>query len=264
MGVVQDKGLKQIADPTTLTTLLTPHAQLLVERTHTLDYERIVSVKQLRILRSTLGEPLFAPRRRQGAWNQVTPAPTRTEFSWEGEATAPVWIDVSADLEIDVVAETDPGGIDSVVTRAVDSYRTLDEFRAQFSYLNLDEFMASHGLRTVEDLRDAGEYLRTEVRLRHPPPFDPTDPHNVRTVLLTAAVLVADPTDVVAALRSARRVAAAARDRPLPPSTFGVRSAPYAHAAAFTPLPQPLAQALSQAEITAVFGSAGITPLFLT
>ncbi|AZM46652.1 hypothetical protein DMB38_13285 [Streptomyces sp. WAC 06738] len=264
MGVVQDKGLKQLSDPATLTSLLTPHAQLLIERTHTLEYERVVSVKQLRVMRRTLGEPLFAPRRRQGAWNQVTPAPTRTEFSWEGEAAAPVWIDASVDLEIDVVAETDPGGIDSVVTRAVDSYRTLDEFRAQFSYLNLDEFMASHGLKTVEDLREAGEYLRTEVRLRRPPPFDPADPHNVRTVPVTAAVLLADPTDVLAALRSARRVAAAARDRPLPPSTFGVRSAPYALAAAFTTHPQPPDQALSKAEITSLFGGAGITPLFLT
>lgn len=264
MGVVQDRGLKTIADIGSLTSLLTPHAQLLVERTHTLEYERIDSVKHLRVLGATLGEPLFAPLRRRGAWNQVVPAPTRTEFSWEGEGAAPLWIDVIADLEVDVVAETDPGGLESVVARAVDTYRTIEEFRAQFSYLNLDEFMASHGLGTVEDLRDAGEYLRTEVRLRHPPPFDATDPVNVRTVSVAVAVLIADPADVVAALRATRLVAAAARDRPLPPSGFGVRSAPYALAAAFTPHPQPANQALSKDEITVLFDGAGITPLFLT
>ncbi|MEV5683496.1 MULTISPECIES: hypothetical protein [unclassified Streptomyces] len=263
MGVIQDKALKQIADNAALAQALVPHALLLIERTYELEFERVASVKDLRVVRTTLGEPLFAPRRRQGAWNQVTPTLTRTEFCWEGEGSEPVWIDVAAELEIDVVAETDPGGIESMAVRAVDTYRTLDEFRAQFSYFDLDAFMASHGLTTVEDLRDAGEYLRTEVRLRHPPPFDPADPHNVRTVPVTAAVLVSDPTDVVGAFRAARLVAAATRDRPLPPSTFGVRSAPYALVTAFTPHPQPANQALSKPEITTLLTGAGIAPLFL-
>ncbi|MFI9213630.1 hypothetical protein ACIGW7_36520 [Streptomyces sp. NPDC053253] len=264
MAVVQDKALRQLTDATALAQALTPHALLLVTGTHDLEYERVDSVRQLRVVRTTLAEPLFAPRRRQGAWNQVTPTPTRTEFCWDDESTEPVWIDVTAELEIDVVAETDPGGLESVVTRAIGAYRTLDEFRAHFTYLDLDAFMAAHGLTTVEDLREAGEYLRTEVRLRRPPPFDPADPDNVRTVAVTAAVLVSDPTDVKAALRAAGLVAAAARDRPLPPSTFGVRTAPYAPVAAFTPHPQAANQALTKPEITTLLTGAGIAPLFLT
>ncbi|MFB7586862.1 hypothetical protein [Streptomyces sp. NPDC056169] len=264
MAVVQDKALKQVADAAVLAPALTPHALLLLAGTHELEHERVDSVKQLRVVRTTLAEPLFASRTRRGAWNQVNPTPTRTEVCWEDEATEPVWIDVTAELEIDVVAETDPGGLESLVTRSVGAYRTLDEFRAHFTYLDLDAFMASHGLTTVEDLREAGEYLRTEVRLRRPPVFDPTDPVNVRTVAVTAAVLVADPTDVAAALRAAALVAAAARDRPLPPSTFGVRSAPYALVTAFTPHPQAANQALTKPEITTLLTGAGIAPLFLT
>ncbi|MFJ2172219.1 hypothetical protein ACIOHE_04795 [Streptomyces sp. NPDC087851] len=266
MGVIQDRAMARLTDKAGLAQLLTPRARLLVEMTHELEYERVDSVTDLRVGSVTPQSPLFPPDSHQGYWSQVVPSITRADFGWAGETAEPVWIDVLAEVEVDLVAETDPGGLDSLVVKAVDDYTTLDEFRAQFRFLDLDAFMASHGLHTVEDLRDSGEYLRTEVRLRRPPVFDPADPANRRTVGLDTAVVIGDMDDVAGAVRTARRVAAAARDRPLAPGPFGVRVAPYALAVAFpvpSPRPPPPQQGLGQAEIETLLGDAGIAALFL-
>ncbi|MFD7080694.1 hypothetical protein [Streptomyces sp. NPDC059918] len=287
MGVIQDRAMARLADPLLLGALLEPRARFLVERTHELEYERIDSVAALRVRAVAAQWPLFPVDSRRGNWMQVLPGPTRTDFCWEGETTAePVWVDVLAELEIDVVAETDPGGLDSLVVKAIDEYATLDEFRAQFRFLDLDAFMHSHGLATVEDLRESGEYLRTEVRLRPPPVFDPASPVNRRTVAVDAAVVVGALDDVAGAVRAARLVAAAARGRPPAPGPFGVRVAPYALVAAFTapapapasapapspvpapaPVPQPQQPAepgLTRAQIESLLEGAGIAAVFLT
>ncbi|MFF0430695.1 hypothetical protein ACFYU9_00500 [Streptomyces sp. NPDC004327] len=267
MSVIQDRALARLTDRAGLAQLLTPRARLLVEQTHDLEYERIDSVAEVRVRSVTPQSPLFPPDCRQGYWSQVVPSITRADFGWTGETAEPVWIDVLAEVEVDVVAETDAGGLDSLVVKAVDDYTTLDEFRAQFRYLDLDAFMTSHGLSTVEDLRASGEYLRTEVRLRRPPVFDPADPANRRTVALEAAVVIGAMDDVAGAVRAARRVAAAARDSPLAPGPFGVRVAPYALAVAFPvppPGPPPPEQGLGQAQIDTLLADAGIAALFLT
>lgn len=264
MGVSQDQALTRLSDAVTLAGLLKPRARLLVEQTHDLEYETIHSVKELRVQRVTLAERLQPLDHRRGFWSQVVPSATRSEFSWEGEARDPVWIDALAELEIELVAQTDPGGIDSLVVKAVDSYQTVEEFQAQFTYLDLKAFMASHGLSTVEDLKEAGNYLRTEVKLRRPPVFDPTDPVNTRTVRVSAALLLADRTDVKGALRAARLVGAAARDRPLPLGGPGIRTTPYALVSVFHPPSPPPPQALTDAQIETLLTGAGIAPLFLT
>ncbi|MFI8961916.1 hypothetical protein ACIGO8_07355 [Streptomyces sp. NPDC053493] len=266
MGVIQDRAVARLTDKANLAQLLTPRARLLVEQTHDLEHERIDSVTALRVRAVTALTPLFRLNSRRGNWSQVVPSLTRSDFAWEGEGAEPVWIDVLAEVEVDLVAETDPGGLDSLVVKAVDAYTTLEQFRAQFRFLDLDAFMRSHGLTTVEDLRESGEYLRTEVTLRPPPDFDPADPVNRRTVSLETALVVGDPADVAGAVRAARLVAAAARDRPLAPGPFGVRKAPYALAAAF-PVPgnldPPPQQGLSQAEIETLLTRAGIVAVFL-
>ncbi|UNZ21162.1 hypothetical protein [Streptomyces sp. 891-h] len=264
MGVVQDRALSQLADTRALAELLAPRAQLLLRQSYELEHERIDSVKDLRVTSIRLAQPLRRPRRRHGSWTQVLPAPTRSDFAWEVDASDPEWIDVLAELEIDVVAETDPGGLESLVVRALGAFSTLDEFRAQFRFLDLDAFMATHGLTTVEDLREAGDYLRMEARLRRPPDFDPAHPANSHTVPVTAAVLVGDLADVSGVLRAARRIGEASRDRPLPPGGFAVRRAAHALVAAFPKPGTPDPQALPQAQIDALLTGAGIAALFLT
>ncbi|MEU8761579.1 hypothetical protein [Streptomyces sp. NPDC048659] len=266
MGVIQDRALARLADPEALGALLGPRARFLVEHTHDLTYERIDSVAALRVRTAAAQWPLFPPAARRGTWHQTVPGITLADFRWEGERAEPVWIDVLAELEVDLVAETDPGGLDSLVVRAVDAYATLDEFRARFRFLDLDAFMRRHGLVTVEDLRESGEYLRAEVRLRRPPVFDPGDPVNRRTVALDAAVVVGAGDDVAWAVRAARLVAAAARDRPLPPGTFGTRVAPYALVAAFpapVPSPSPAGAGLEPARIERLLADAGVAAVFL-
>ncbi|MER5199984.1 hypothetical protein ACWD3J_41515 [Streptomyces sp. NPDC002755] len=267
MGVIQDRAMARLADPVLLGALLRPRARFLVERTHELEYERIDSVAELRVRKVAAQWPVFPLDARRGTWSQVVPGTTLSDFRWEGETAEPAWIDVLAELEIDVVAETDPGGLDSLVVKAVDAYDTLDEFRDQFRFLDLDAFMGSHGLVTVEDLRESGEYLRTEVKLRRPPVFDPGHPANRRTVAVDVAVVVGATDDVAGAVRAARLVAAAARDRPLPPGSFGVRVAPYALVAAFpapVPLPPPAEPGLTRAQIESLLEGAGMAAVFLT
>ncbi len=264
MGVVQDRALSQLADPRALAGLLTPHAQFLIEQSYELEHERIDSVKDLRVTTARIAHLLLSPRIHQGSWSQILPSPTRSDFRWEADSSAPEWIDVLAELEIDVVAQTDPGGLESLVVRALDDFSTLDEFRAQFRYLDVDAFMAAHGLTTVEDLREAGEYLRMEARLRRPPEFDPTHPANSRTVPVTAAVLLGDVDDVLGVLRAARRIGEASRGRPLQPGGFGVRHTAHALVAAFPKPSTPNPQALPPAQIDALLTGAGIAALFLT
>ncbi|MBD0708195.1 MULTISPECIES: hypothetical protein [unclassified Streptomyces] len=264
MGAVQDLALIQLSDPSALAALLAPRALLLVERTHDLEHETVHEVKALRVTGIELARPVHPLGRRTGYWSQVVPSITRADFGWEGETATPLWIDVLADVEVDLVVETDAAGLDSLVVRAVDDYGTLAEFQSRFTTLDLPAFMASHGLVTVEDLKEAGEYLRAEVRMRHPPVFDPGDPANLRTARLAAAVLLGDRTDVGAALRAARSVGAAARDSPLPPGGLGVRTAAHAPVCAFPASAPPPPPAPTQAQIDALLTGAGIAPLFLT
>ncbi|WP_328940690.1 hypothetical protein OG259_02720 [Streptomyces sp. NBC_00250] len=73
--------------------------------------------------------------------------------------------------------------------------------------------------------------------------------------------------DVAGAVRAARLVAAAARERPLSPGPFGARIAPYALVAAFPapePSPPPTAPGLSRTQIESLLAGAGIAALFLS
>ncbi len=202
----------ELGDPAAFGALLLPAAdterrlvRTLLAATYDLSAVRIDRVRDVTVDGLDLQHPLFATGRKTGTWTRTVPGYARTELALE-EATArnPVWIDLLARLRVTLVAEVDPAGAESVVSEAADNFTTLDEFRRQFPFIDLDAFMAEHGIGTVEELRDAFQYLLTTVRLRAAAPFDPDDPENTYTLNVTLAATAVDPFDIAEGLRAAR------------------------------------------------------------
>ena len=99
------------------------------------------------------------------------------------------------------------------MTHNLADFNTLDEFRNQFRFIDLAAFMASHGITTVEELKEAYHYLITEIRLRTPPVFDPNDAANQHRFSLDVAMLLRELIDVTEALRAAKWVRQVADQR---------------------------------------------------
>lgn len=168
-------------------------------------FARIHTVSDVQVRRIEMQRPLFPPGRRSGTWTQTIPGYTRTDVAYEYlEGLQPTWLDVSAEVAVTAVVEADAGEVDSVLTRDVTNFTTLNQFRAHFRFFDLDEFMARHRITTVQDLKKAYQYVLTEIKLKAPPAFDPSDAANERRYTLNVAVLIRDAIDVAAALRDAK------------------------------------------------------------
>jgi hypothetical protein len=124
---------------------------------------------------------------------------------------APLWVDLSADLGVELVLEIDAGEVESIMVREIANITSLADFRSRFRFIDLDAFLDEHGISTVQELRAAFEYLLTEVRMKQPPAFDPDDPANRRRYELSAAILIRDALDVTGALRAAKLARAVLR-----------------------------------------------------
>jgi hypothetical protein len=194
-------------------------------------------------------------------WQQHQPsfqlADVRGTFTRSGTE---VWADLYATLRLDLVAEVDPGGIESAVSSSIGNITSLADFQSRFRFLDLDDFLARMRISTVEELRESAEYVLTEVRLRQLPPFDPTDPANARSVTLDVAVAVREERDLAAGLQAARRLRAAGRtaDPGRSDPVFGPALHPYALAVV---LPPAAAGDLDDDAVNALFGAAGVLPL---
>jgi hypothetical protein len=215
----RDQVLLGLSDPAVLGAALLPdgdtvgrRVQTMLAASYDLSSARIDQVTGLAVRAVSLQRPLFPVGRRSGSWSQTVPSFTRGELTLEVPAPAdPVWVDLLAELDVTVVAEIDPAGAEAVLSRSLDDFTSLDDFRARFAFIDLDAFMARHRITTVEELREAFDYLVTEVRLRRAPPFDRGDPANAHVLPVTLAAVVVDPVDLAGALRLTRLVTEAAR-----------------------------------------------------
>jgi hypothetical protein len=207
-----DATLLALSDDTELLRVLDPpddasHARVraLVGAMYDMPYAEIHEVEAVTVRRSELARPAFPPRENQGDLTRTTPAYVRTDFRFEEiDRLSPFWIDLAAELDVTLVVEFDPGEVESIMARPVDDFTTLAQFRAHFAFIDLDDFMARHGLTTVEELRDAFDYLKLEVRTRAPAAFDPGDEANRITFRLNVALLFRDALEVGDALRAAK------------------------------------------------------------
>lgn len=197
MGGFVDRTLLRLGDPARLAVELSTPAPdpqalgMLLASVHDLEHVRLESISQVAVPELRVQLPLFPAARQVGTWTRTQPSYVVTEVAVENRGGVdPVWVDLLARLRVTLVAETDPGGVESVLAKSMDDFATLEEFREQFRYIDVDDFMARHRLQTVEDLREAFEYLITEVRFRAPEPFDPADPRNQHDVEFELAVLI--------------------------------------------------------------------------
>jgi hypothetical protein len=244
MASFRDRALLALSDPTRLGAALLPAGdtdaqsiRTMLASTYDLAAVRVDQVRTAAVRNVTVEQPLFAVSRRDGVLTQTVPAYTRTELTVNvPQPATPVWLDLLAQLDVTVVTEvTDPGGAEAVLAKGFDDFTTFDEFRARFTFFDLDAFLAKHHISTVEELRDAFDYVVAEIRLRRPAAFDPNDPANVHILAVTLAAVVVDPFDLAEGLRAARLVREAARDLIGPtPTTIPTESiAAYATAVVF-------------------------------
>jgi hypothetical protein len=175
----------------------------------------------------------------------------------------PCWVDLLATVQVGTVVEIDPGGVESITMNEIEGFSTLDEFRARFRFFDLEAFMAAHSITTVDELREAYHYLRSDVRLRAPPAFDPQSPANVRDLTVPLAVRIHDHFDAVASLRDAKLVRALASDvvaaRPVPGA--GDVIAPYAVAVVFPRAALP--DGVAETDVHDVFARERVLSLFV-
>jgi hypothetical protein len=209
-----DRALLQLADPAGLQTLIAPGPgvpasalEMLVGSVYDLEHVRIDQITGVTVSDVHVQYPLYPVERHQGSWSHTQPSYVITDVAidsrWRAE---PTWVDLLARVRVETTAEVDLGGIESALTRGLADFDTLDDFRDQFRYIDLDDFMARHKLVTVDDLREAFDYLLTEVHLRTPGPFDPADPANVHDIEMDVAVLIRDGVDLAGLLRAAATV----------------------------------------------------------
>jgi hypothetical protein len=272
MASFRDRVLLELSDATRLAAALLPAAdaagariQTMLAASYDLSSTRIDQVRGVTTQAVKLEQPLFPVGRQTGGWSQTVPSFSRTDLTLDVPAPAnPVWVDLLAHLTVTVAAEVDPGGVEAVLAKGFDTYRTLEEFRARFAFIDLDEFMGRHHITTVEELRDAFDYVVTEIRLRKPGPFNPGDPANTHTLPVTLAAVVMDPFSLTDGLRAARLIQDAAKDL-TGPTSAAIPAEPvaaYATAVVFSGAALGAA-GLTATDVEQLYAAQGVVSLFL-
>jgi hypothetical protein len=270
MAQFVDRALAQLHDAAALTTLLTgpvaatyPHLGRLVDEVYATDGVDVDRITGVTVLGVRPEHPLTGADRLALTWQQQQPGFATADVRGIVErAGAEVWADLYAGVRLDVVTRVDPGGIDSVVTEAIENITSLADFRSRFRYLDLDAFLARRRITTVQELRESAEYVLAEIHLRPAPPFDPADRANAHSITLDLAIAVVEDRDLAAGLRAAQRLRAAGAAGP-PGSadpTLGRPVRPFAVAVvlpATTAVGQP-----GDASVRSLYAAAGVLPLF--
>ena len=221
MSQLIDQLLLQYSDPAQLIQLLTPASdpgqtrlRTLISAVYDLPFATLHRVSKVQVASVERQRPLLALSTLRGQWQQTVPTYTRTDLLLEQEQpVAPLWLDLLVKLDLTLLLEVDQGAVESILTHNLADFNTLDEFRNQFRFIDLAAFMASHGITTVEELKEAYHYLITEIRLRTPPVFDPNDAANQHRFSLDVAMLLRELIDVTEALRAAKWVRQVADQR---------------------------------------------------
>jgi hypothetical protein len=273
LGIFLDRLLVQLSDPATLTALLAPasdanHDRLrsLINAAYELPFATLHDVLNVQVVSSEFERPLFPPERTSGTWTQTTPSYKRTDVSYQSQdGLSPAWIDVVANISLDLVLEVDPGQIATVLTRNIEDITSLDDFRSRFQFFDLDAFLAKHHLTTVEELRDAFDYLLAEIRLQALTPFNPADPANRRRYTLQIAIFIRESLDLSSALRDAK-LARTAAERALTYHQIVDVAEVRTPLAPLLIFPGPLAAGgpFSEAQLQTFFGLENILALFVT
>ncbi|GHE97699.1 hypothetical protein [Streptomyces fumanus] len=271
MSAFVDEQMVRLRDPAQLAALVDPpgdteHARVraLLAAMYTMDFATVRDVSDLHVRQVEFQRPVVAARRTSGNWFRSTPAYTRTEVALEQrDPLAPLWVDLSAEIDVTLLLEVDGGAVESVVTREITGVTSLDDFRSRFRFLDVDAFLRKHDITTVEELREAFQYLLTEIHLRAPGPFDPDDPANRHPYELRLAMLIRDTVDVASLLRDAKLARAAVESAVLPGEAGGAEiRTPYAPVLLIPAAVAP-GGPLSTTALESFFAAEGVLALFV-
>ncbi|WP_326673407.1 hypothetical protein [Streptomyces canus] len=271
MSAFVDEQMVRLQDPAQLAALVDPpgdtgHARVraLLAAMYTMDFATVRGVSDVRVRQVEFQWPVVAARRTTGNWFQTTPAYARTELTLERhDPLSPVWVDLSAEIDLTLLLEIDSGEVESVVMREITGVTSLEDFRSRFRFLDLEAFMREHGITTVEEVREASQYLLTEIHLRAQGPFDPDDPANRHPYELRLAMLIRDTVDVASLLRDAKLARAAVESAVLPdkPDEAEIRT-PYAPVLLIPAAAAP-GGPLSTTALESFFAAEGVLAIFV-
>src|SRR4051812_19083661 len=117
MSAFADQSLMALRADSTLVQLLDPpgdatHARMraLVSAMYEMPFAQIHDVSTVAVRRKELVRPAFPPRENRGDITRTTPAYERSDLRFdEVDRLAPLWIDLAAELDVELVVEFDAG-----------------------------------------------------------------------------------------------------------------------------------------------------------
>lgn len=273
MSVFVDKLLLQLSDPMQIVQLLAPaadtnHTRLLTLLNAVYDFQfaTIHDVRSVTVQQTEFQKLLLTTHRTQGTWMQSIPSYMRTDVFYESsDKLEPLWLDVFAEVSLTLLLEIDSGQVESITAHALEKFNTLDEFKAYFVFIDLPAFLAEHGIETVEELKEHGHYLLTEIRLRQPPVFDPNDPANLYRYSLKLATFIRDTIDLATMLHDIKLARAVVDRIQVYHKEYNGNEilAPYAPTIIF-PRDALTGSPFKEDQLQKFFASQGILALFLT
>jgi hypothetical protein len=271
MSQFVDRALLQLHDPAALTTLLKgaaappyPQFERLLDAVFASENATIDHIDDLTVL-ATLPVVLVPGKDRISAtWTASQPAHALSDIRGELTRTGVgPWAHLLASIQIRVALAIDSGGVESVVMSSIEDIQSFADFESRFRYLDLQAFLATHKITTVEQLREAAQYVLAEVRLKQPPPFASQTPGSAYDVAIDLALLLQDEVDVMAGLMWAQQLWAAGCTHPpgTPSSVLGQTQRPFAAAVVFPR--SGLGGSISAAAIDALYAKSKVLPLFV-
>jgi hypothetical protein len=273
MSAFADATLMALSDDAALAELLDPpgdptHARMraLLGAMYDLSFAEVHDVLDVTVRRNELARAAFPARENRGDITRTSPGYARTDFRFdEVDRLSPLWVDLAAELDVTLLLEVDAGEIESIVARGIEDFTTLAQFEARFAFLDLADFMTRHGLTTVDDLREAFDYLKLELRARTPAAFDPNDPANRFSLRLNVALLFRDALDMAEGLRAAKLAQAVLERTVAAPADTSQATAvrPFAAVVVF-PAAELAGASFTAAQVQHLFALEGVVAIFRT
>src|SRR4051812_33504656 len=127
MSAFVDEHMVRLRDPAQLAELVDPpgdaaHARVraLLAAMYTMDFATVRGGSAVRVRHGEFQRPVFLTQRPTGTWFQTPPAYPRTELAiGRHDLLAPLWVDLTAEIDLSLLLEIDGGEVESVVTREI-------------------------------------------------------------------------------------------------------------------------------------------------
>lgn len=266
-----DRAVLQLHRPAPLAALLKgtgtapyPHLERLLAAVFGHHAERLDRIEDLEVVRV---EPVvLLPEREVLTATWTVTQPTSGLGDVRGElrrAGSGPYAHLMASVQVTAVVELGGSPIDTMSVESIEDITSFADFESRFRFLDLARFLDTHGITTVDQLRQAGPHVLTEIRLVQPPAFDPQDPANAYDVQLDVAIVVLETLDVTAGLVAARELWNAGTSQPpgVRSPVLGPTTRPFAVAVVFPRSALGPTQP-SAAAIGDLYAAAAVLPLF--